>query len=293
MSIRILVPMESNLFYRNVFNLPSIRYNSGINTSPSTSGAYEAIALNVTMMLEPLLFKNLTERLGDVQENLLNVFEERSQELEGKVVRQMDKKLEDLGSQLRGALEKQMDKKIERMGERLTRTLEETIDKKMQKMEKKIDEKVERVEQSLMGEMQKMEKLEQRMEKLEQKMEKLEQKMESMEAQLNNRLDIIAAELRRTISDQQQPKNKTVEDTSSAGSGKSSVTVKDSELGGTMDDDMILKLLPALVAIILVLTMYKLEWVPRRERRWKIRDEAAETGKKRTGETGNLACNIM
>ncbi|KAF8436134.1 hypothetical protein BGX38DRAFT_1215221, partial [Terfezia claveryi] len=56
-----------------------------------------------------------------------------------------------------------------------------------------IDEKVERVEQRLMGEMQKREK------RIDQKMEKLEQKMESMEVQLNNRLDTIAAELRRSI----------------------------------------------------------------------------------------------
>ena len=66
--------------------------------------------------------------------------------------------------------------------------------------------------------------------------------------------------------------------------GKSSVTVKDSELCRTIGDDMILKLFPALVSMLFVLTMYKLEWHPRRERRWKIRDEAgAKAGKRDRG----------
>ena len=63
--------------------------------------------------------------------------------------------------------------------------------------------------------------------------------------------------------------------------------MNDSELSEAMGDDVILKLFPALVRMILVLTMYKLEQVPRHERRWKIRDEAAATGK-RDRETGTL-----
>jgi len=86
--------------------------------------------------------------------------------------------------------------------------------------------------------------------------------MQETEAQLSRRLDTIAQELRRIFCD--QPQNKSVEDTGSSGTGK----VKDSEIGGTMDDDMILKLFPTLVSIIFVLTIYKLEWVPRRG--WKI-----------------------
>ena len=58
--------------------------------------------LNVTTMLEPLLFKNMTERVDDVQGYLLYVMEEQAQELEGKVVRKMNKKLGELGSKLWG-----------------------------------------------------------------------------------------------------------------------------------------------------------------------------------------------
>lgn len=53
---------------------PTIRYDGRINTSPSTPGAYEELALDVTTILEPLLFKNMTERVGDVQDNLLYVW---------------------------------------------------------------------------------------------------------------------------------------------------------------------------------------------------------------------------
>ena len=223
-----------------------------------------------------MLFKNMTRRFNEVQENLLNVMEERFQELEGKLVLEMDKKFWELGSKLFGEME--------------SRFVE--LEKKM---EKKMDEKMEEMEERLMKKMnEKIEKMEKKMdEKLEKLEEKLDKKMEQMEARLSTRLDTITEELRRMIGDQQQPKNKTVEDTGSSGGGKSSVTVKDSELGGTMGDGMILKIFPALVAIIFVLTMYKLEWVPRRERRWKLRDEAAATGKKRDGETGNLGCSLM
>ena len=86
-----------------------------------------------------------------------------------------------------------------------------------------------RLEERLMGKLEN--RMDEKMEKLE---EKLEQKMEEMEVRLSSRLDTIAEELRRMIGDQQQPKDKTVEDTGSPGAGKSSVTVKDSELGGTM-----------------------------------------------------------
>jgi len=51
---------------------------------------------------------------------------------------------------------------------------------------------------------------------------------------------------------------------------------------------MVLKLFPALVSIIFVLTIYRLEWVPRRERRC---DAAAKDGKW-DRETGTLGCNI-
>jgi len=78
-----------------------IQYDGWINTSLSTSGE---LVLNVTTMLELLLLMKITEKVNDVQENVLNVMEERAQELEGKVVWEMGKELRELGSKLQVAI---------------------------------------------------------------------------------------------------------------------------------------------------------------------------------------------
>ena len=94
---------------------------------------------------------------------------------------------------------------------------------------------------------------------------------------MNESLQIIIQKLAGQI----EPKGDQKHDSERTGGekgAKAPVEVKDKEIAATVSGDDVVKMLIWLWATVVVYIVYAQEWLPRRERRWMLRDKALEAG---------------
>ncbi|KAF8430913.1 hypothetical protein BGX38DRAFT_1146767 [Terfezia claveryi] len=160
-----------------------------------------------------------------------------------------------------------------------------------------MERRVDKIEERLVKVEERLVKVEERLDKVDQRLDAIENSIKDM----NDKLQTILQKLEKMEKMHERGDHKKEE------GGKDSVELKAKELGVTVSGFPVVGLVIGFWFTIVIYVLYNQEWLARRDRRWRIRDELRHEsrkkkvdkgeeevkGDKEEGEDGKIGCVLI